>query len=914
MEEWCDDALPLVGKKCYEAFHGRNAPCEDCSTIDTIATGEATNEKIPKRNSNKEIIGWLDLYSFPMFDPSTKKLTAIIQYLRDVTEKAKTEKELRESERQYKALFDSTNDAIFLISLDGIHLMANEQAAIMLGYEIDELVGLPFRNVVVEDEIHFAEGILKRLLDGETIPVYERTFRRKDGHRIFVEINVALVYDAEGKPLHIQSVVRNISERKRIESELKQKTIDLGERVKELTCLIRTTNLLRNREQSIEEILQKVILEIPPAWQFPEITRARIMVNDKILVSDDFSESEWCLSADIIHSGKKNGSIEIFYLEEKSESDIGPFLKEERVLIDTLARNIGEMYEYRQVEDALRFTQFAVDHSSESAYWLGMDAKFIYVNDATCLDIDPIFPSEKWPDHWEELKGKKSIQIESRLRRKDGSEFPAEITVNYVQFDGNEYNCAFARNITKQISALEEMRGSELKLKMIIESMQDLLFVFDDDDRYSEHFTQSEHLLYRPSSEFLGKHVSEVLPKSVAEPLMEVSKQVRSSGQPDQITYSLTIDNQEKWFEAKLSQHEDIVSVVAVVRDITKRKLAETQIQEQHDFLEKVIESLAHPFYVIDAFDYSIILANHAARLGPLEPGATCYQLTHDSDIPCDGIDYPCPLSEVRRTKKSFIVEHMHVNRNGQARTYLVHGFPIIDEDGEVTQMIEYNLDITDQKNAYDQLTRQKEELSVFAHQMNHDLSNYLLKIDGAIKVLEDEYESSQIKSAQKLISEVRSLLKHSVELADAGQVIEKKGPVSLDILIRDVADVHIPKEIGFNKDSLPRVLADRTKLIQIFQNIFSNAVKHGNPTKISVGYQKTKTGLSLTISNDGETIPTQMKPQILRRWLAPKMNQRGFGLSIVRRIVEAHGWTIELLDSRETTFAIHIPSSEIVE
>ncbi|MHA2236406.1 MAG: sensor histidine kinase, partial [Candidatus Thorarchaeota archaeon] len=131
---------------------------------------------------------------------------------------------------------------------------------------------------------------------------------------------------------------------------------------------------------------------------------------------------------------------------------------------------------------------------------------------------------------------------------------------------------------------------------------------------------------------------------------------------------------------------------------------------------------------------------------------------------------------------------------------------------------------------------------------------------------------------------------------------------------IRDVADVHIPKEIGFNKDSLPRVLADRTKLIQIFQNIFSNAVKHGKPTKISVGCQKTKTGLSLTISNDGETIPKQMKSQILRRWLAPKVNQRGFGLSIVRRIVEAHGWTIELLDSLETAFAIRIPASEIVE
>jgi PAS domain S-box-containing protein len=95
MERWYAYALPLVGKKCYQAYHGRTESCEICPTLDTLASGRASHEVVPRRGSGGEINGWLDLYSFPLFDVETGQLQGVIEYVRDITEHKKAEDEIR---------------------------------------------------------------------------------------------------------------------------------------------------------------------------------------------------------------------------------------------------------------------------------------------------------------------------------------------------------------------------------------------------------------------------------------------------------------------------------------------------------------------------------------------------------------------------------------------------------------------------------------------------------------------------------------------------------------------------------------------------------------------------------------------------------------------------------------------------
>ena len=137
----------------------------------------------------------------------------------DITERKLAEVALRESERRYRALFEQSHDAMFILDLQGNHLVANQRAAEMLGYTSEEMIGLSFQATSAEPEQ--SAGVMKRLLGGEQIPLYERIFRKKNGELIPVEINAELIRDMYGNPLHIQSAVRDISERKRAEQALR---------------------------------------------------------------------------------------------------------------------------------------------------------------------------------------------------------------------------------------------------------------------------------------------------------------------------------------------------------------------------------------------------------------------------------------------------------------------------------------------------------------------------------------------------------------------------------------------------------------------------------------------------------------------------------------------------------------------
>jgi diguanylate cyclase (GGDEF)-like protein/PAS domain S-box-containing protein len=141
--------------------------------------------------------------------------------LSDITVRKHAEEVLREKEQRYRALFESTNDAVFLLNLDLVYLAVNQQAADLLGYEVDEIVGRPIEYFVTPHEIKDSRDILEPLLAGQILPVYERTFVRKDGSQITVEISSALVFDIDNNPLHIQSIARDISLRKSLEERLR---------------------------------------------------------------------------------------------------------------------------------------------------------------------------------------------------------------------------------------------------------------------------------------------------------------------------------------------------------------------------------------------------------------------------------------------------------------------------------------------------------------------------------------------------------------------------------------------------------------------------------------------------------------------------------------------------------------------
>ena len=137
------------------------------------------------------------------------------------------------------------------------------------------------------------------------------------------------------------------------EAQFIRQAHELNERIKEINCLYGISKIVEQDDISLEKIYQKVIALIPCSWQYPEITCARCIVDDNVYQTDNYKETCWKQSADIIAYRQVIGEITVCYLEKMPESHEGPFLEEERSLINAIAERLGRTSEQKQAEKEL---------------------------------------------------------------------------------------------------------------------------------------------------------------------------------------------------------------------------------------------------------------------------------------------------------------------------------------------------------------------------------------------------------------------------------------------------------------------------------------------------------------------------------------------------------------------------------
>src|SRR5689334_13879363 len=145
---------------------------------------------------------------------------------------------------------------------------------------------------------------------------------------------------------------------------------DLGERVKELTALHHTARLLEDEQLGVAELLQKIAELLPPAFQFPEITEARVRYGDTVVRTAGFGETAWMLSQTFVTDDGTKGGLDVVYLQERPPSAEGPFLREERHLIDSLADMVTAALDKRAADSALRQSEDQLRNAHDRAQLL----------------------------------------------------------------------------------------------------------------------------------------------------------------------------------------------------------------------------------------------------------------------------------------------------------------------------------------------------------------------------------------------------------------------------------------------------------------------------------------------------------------------------------------------------------------
>jgi PAS domain S-box-containing protein len=176
---------------------------------------------------------------------------------------------------------------------------------------------------------------------------------------------------------------KETKERRKAEKELQKSMSKVGERIKELNCLFEISRLLERRRLTLEEILQGIVELIPPACQYPEITSAKITIEGQEFSTGNFKETQWALTQNIVVQSKTVGALAVYFLEERPERDEGPFLREERNLINAIAERIGRIIERNRVQTALvesekRFRDL-VEHSLTGISII-QDGQIVYQN------------------------------------------------------------------------------------------------------------------------------------------------------------------------------------------------------------------------------------------------------------------------------------------------------------------------------------------------------------------------------------------------------------------------------------------------------------------------------------------------------------------------------------------------------
>ena len=193
------------------------------------------------------------------------------------------------------------------------------------------------------------------------------------------------------------------------------------------------------------------------------------------------------------------------------------------------------------------------------------------------------------------------------------------------------------------------------------------------------------------------------------------------------------------------------------------------------------------------------------------------------------------------------------------------------------------------------ELTRQRDRLDQFASVVSHDLRNPINVASGRLKLAAEECDSDQLEIIDRALSRMEELIDDALLLARQGQTVGETESLVLCDLVAQCWQTVATAEAAIDCQTDAVIRADPSRLADVIENLFRNAVEHGTDSvQITVG--ATDTGFY--IADDGPGIPPDEREQIFETGYSTNTDGTGFGLAIVREIVEAHGWAVTVGES----------------
>ncbi len=407
--------------------------------------------------------------------------------------------------------------------------------------------------------------------------------------------------------------------KKRLEEEkaalirqLKEREAALREREKELACLHKLAMLAGDPSRALEDVLQDVVDLIPPAWQHPDITCARVLLDGQGFTTAGFAETAWRLKADIRVAGSGVGAIEVYYREERPEAAEGPFIKEERELIDTIADEVGQFIERsRANETQLRLAEI-IESIPDFVSYASPDGRILFMNEAYRKGLG-IGPDEdvarmKIPDlHpvWAcEVIMKEGIPAaekhgawygETAIQSREGKEIPVrQVIVGHRPPTGEiSYFSTVMHDISEEKASEQALRRSEATYRSLVENLPQKVFLKDPEGVYVSVNENYARDLGLTSEQMKGKNDYEFYPRELADKYRADDQRIIAGGVTEELDETYVRQGEERVVHTVKTpiknEAGEVAGVLGLFWDITDRVRAEEELQRHREKLEELV-------------------------------------------------------------------------------------------------------------------------------------------------------------------------------------------------------------------------------------------------------------------------------------------------------------------------------------
>ncbi|WP_247005333.1 PAS domain-containing sensor histidine kinase [Halorientalis litorea] len=233
-----------------------------------------------------------------------------------------------------------------------------------------------------------------------------------------------------------------------------------------------------------------------------------------------------------------------------------------------------------------------------------------------------------------------------------------------------------------------------------------------------------------------------------------------------------------------------------------------------------------------------------------------------------------------------------------RAERWLLHQSQPIETGELAGGRIEHYTDITGRKEQETELRQQNEQLSQFASVVSHDLRNPLNVAIARLELAQQQSDNEHLDPMENALARMERIIDDVLWLAREGQDIGVTEPVALDDVVGAawaiVADDADGAEIRRPDAGLGTIEADDDRLCQLLENLFRNAIEHGDgAVTVTVG----PLADGFYVEDDGPGIPEAERADIFTAGYSTADGGTGFGLDIVQQVAEAHGWTVSVTD-----------------